>query len=51
MRRAELVGIFESNPTGLFAVVTVGPIEITSGDTNGFGRRWPFRPIIAVKGD
>jgi len=52
MRRAELVGIFESNPTGLFAVVTVSPIEITSAsDTNGFGRRWPFRPIIAVKGD
>ena len=32
------VGIFKSNRTSLFAVVTVSPIEITnSSETNGFG--------------
>lgn len=42
------VDIFESNPTGLFAVVTVSPIEVTNGsETNGFGL--PFSDPLLLR--
>lgn len=51
-RRADWSEFSKAIERGLFAVVTVSSIEITnSSETNGFGRRWPFRPIIAVEND
>lgn len=42
------VDIFKSNRTGLFAGVTVSPIEVTNGsETNGFGL--PFSDPLLLR--